>query len=99
MKTATRKGSLRKEKVSGHITKRSSVQSAKKKCMTSTGIWKNMPRMITLQVLKKRRGGDVHHATSVNRIKKGPKVQVVHLRGLSSGHSLDKVHELDRGSC
>ena len=31
MKTATRKGSLRKQKVSGHITKRSSVQSAKKK--------------------------------------------------------------------
>ena len=49
--------------------------------------------------VEKRRGGDVHYATSVNRIKKGPKVQVVHLRGLSSGHSLDKVHELDRGSC
>ena len=56
MKTATRKGSLRKQKVSGHITKRSSVQSAKKKCMTSTGIWKNMPRMVTLQVLKKKKG-------------------------------------------
>lgn len=93
MKTATRKGSLRKEKVSGHITKRSSVQSAKKKCMTSTGIW-DMARMVTLQVLKKRRGGDVHYATSVNRIKKGPKVQLVHLRGLSSSHSLDRVHKV-----